>query len=234
MYCFAGTFFLAFVASIPTPDPIAVGAMLLSMVYMGDHLCGVDFNPAVTLGAALRWAVPLSGYWRILLTALSQFAGALSASFMAYAVYGKVGKPSENVSIDETGHLAFEALWSTILVYTVCSVMTSISDDPKDDRQLQRRGIAIGFVVAAGLFSAAQKGNGDIPWTSIFNPAIGTALTVVDASMQNDSAHRLWILFLGPFLGSIFGSGLFSLLHAHKDPVGEDDDLSGTFRKGWI
>jgi glycerol uptake facilitator-like aquaporin len=194
---------------------------------MGDHLCGVDFNPAVTLGAALRWAVPISGYWRIFLTTLAQFAGSFGAAFLVYAIAGETSKPSSSADIyDVTGHVAFEAVWSTILVYTVCSVMTSISDDPKDDRQLQRRGIAIGFVVAGGLYAGGQNG---IPTSSVFNPAIGTALSAVDASLQHSDAHRLWVYWIGPLLGSFFGSGLFSLLHAHNDPVSEDENLSGMY-----
>ena len=35
--------------------------MLMGMVYMGDHVCGADFNPAVTLGVALRFGTPAAG-----------------------------------------------------------------------------------------------------------------------------------------------------------------------------
>eukprot|EP01138_Halocafeteria_seosinensis_P015295 gb/GECG01015611.1/.p1 GENE.gb/GECG01015611.1/~~gb/GECG01015611.1/.p1 ORF type:complete len:539 (+),score=44.88 gb/GECG01015611.1/:1-1617(+) len=229
---FIGTFFLTFTAAFEWADPLSIGAIILSMVYMGDHLCGVDFNPAVTLGAALRWAVPIGGYWRIFLTAVAQFAGSFAAAFLVYAIAGESSRPSLSGNVyDTTGHVAFEALWSTILVYTVCSVMTSISEDPKDDRQLQRRGIAIGFIVAAGLYSGGQNG---IPVSSVFNPAIGTALSSVDAAFQHAHAHRLWVYWLGPFLGSFFGSGLFSLLHAHNDPVSEEENLSDLGHQGYM
>jgi glycerol uptake facilitator-like aquaporin len=192
------------------------------MVYMGDHVCGVDYNPAVTLGAALRWGVPLSEYWKVGITSLAQFAGGITAGYAAYGIAHHVSYPNPDGAAGGGGAVVFEALWTTLLVYVVCAVMTPISSDPKDIRQLERRGLAIGFTVAAGIFAAGPGGANS---GGVFNPAMGTGIAAADAVDQGVSARHVWIYFLGPFIGSFLGSGLFSLLHSHRDPDPADYDL---------
>src|SRR2546421_5216203 len=66
---FIGTFFLVFtigMAVINVPDdllhfaPIAIGAVLMVMIYAGGHISGAHFNPAVTLAVWLRGKCPAS------------------------------------------------------------------------------------------------------------------------------------------------------------------------------
>jgi len=86
---FIGTFFLVLVICLMTTQgndhtgivaPLAIGCTLMIMVYMGGHVSGGHYNPAVTLACFLRgacgWAdvVP---YW------ISQVAGACAAAFVS-------------------------------------------------------------------------------------------------------------------------------------------------------
>jgi hypothetical protein len=52
--------------------PAPVGSILIAMVYMGDHVCGADYNPAVTVGVALRMAVPWRELWKVAVTVIAQ------------------------------------------------------------------------------------------------------------------------------------------------------------------
>ena len=59
---FIGAFFLVFTigcASFPNSQnafpPMAIGFILMVMVYAGGHVSGGHYNPAVSLAAAIRW-----------------------------------------------------------------------------------------------------------------------------------------------------------------------------------
>ena len=48
-----GTFFLVLVIGL-TGNPIAIGSVLMVMVYMGGHISGAHYNPAVTLAVLMH------------------------------------------------------------------------------------------------------------------------------------------------------------------------------------
>src|SRR6202040_3508999 len=68
---FIGTFFLVFTvgASVRTGTslaPLAIGAVLMVMVYAGGHISGGHYNPAVTMAALVRRRIGISdavAYW---------------------------------------------------------------------------------------------------------------------------------------------------------------------------
>ena len=64
---FTGTFFLVFTIGcsvlVGTPmAPLAIDASLMVMVYMGGHISGAHYNPAVSLGLVLRGSFAASEY----------------------------------------------------------------------------------------------------------------------------------------------------------------------------
>ena len=50
---FIGTFFLVLVIAL-TGNPIAIGTILMVMIYMGGNVSGGHYNPSVSLGVFLR------------------------------------------------------------------------------------------------------------------------------------------------------------------------------------
>lgn len=90
---FIGTFFLVLTIGLTVCQgvamaPLAIGCALMIMVYMGGHVSGAHYNPAVSLAAMLRGAmssVDLIPYW------ISQVAGALAASAVVAVVFGGIG-----------------------------------------------------------------------------------------------------------------------------------------------
>ncbi|HEV7851660.1 MAG TPA: aquaporin, partial [Mycobacterium sp.] len=77
-----GTFFLVFtvgasVGSASPFAPLAIGAVLMVMIYAGGHLSGGHYNPAVTLAVLVRRRIGLRdavAYWVV------QFGAGLLAS----------------------------------------------------------------------------------------------------------------------------------------------------------
>src|SRR3954470_18782435 len=87
---FVGTFiFLSTIALSGAAGPlapIAIGSALMVMVYMGGHISGGHYNPAVSFGAFLRGAIDaltLVSYW------VAQLAGRILAFVFGFLVSGK-------------------------------------------------------------------------------------------------------------------------------------------------
>jgi len=62
---FIGTFFLVLTIALAvgwdsTIAALAIGSMLMAMVYMGGHISGAHYNPAVTVAVAIRGKCPKS------------------------------------------------------------------------------------------------------------------------------------------------------------------------------
>ena len=132
----------------------------------------------MTLGVAIRMGRLFKDRGRILTVFLAQFGGAFAAAITTFLLNGGRGGsgvqfPAPNGSAGAVGAVFFEATWTAFLVYTVCAVMTDVQD--KEQTAVSRRGhsrsyhgLAIGFVVVAGIFCAGQSGAGS---GGVFNPA---------------------------------------------------------------
>src|SRR6266542_2819500 len=92
---FIGTFFLVLTVGLTviggTPfAPLAIGCSLMIMVYMGGHISGGHYNPAVSIGLALRGRMPSRDLGPYI---VAQVLGALAAAWSAYAFTGRTFAP---------------------------------------------------------------------------------------------------------------------------------------------
>jgi len=85
----AGTFVFLTVISISGNAgqfaPLAIGLALAAMVYMGGHISGAHYNPAVTFSLLLRGVIPpatLGLYW------VAQLVAAALAFTFGYLITG--------------------------------------------------------------------------------------------------------------------------------------------------
>src|SRR5690349_16729913 len=81
---FIGTFFLVFVIGL-SGNPIAIGAILMVMVYMGGHVSGAHYNPAVTLAIMIRGKIKGG---EAIMYMIVQILGATVAALMFYLLKG--------------------------------------------------------------------------------------------------------------------------------------------------
>src|SRR6476661_2660927 len=118
---FIGTFFLVLTIGLTVIQgsqfaPLAIGASLMIMVYAGGHVSGGHYNPAVSLAAMLRGALPKAEYVPYV---VSQLLGATLAAFVAYWVLDKTFAPMPG-----TGHSALHALVVEFLfTFALCYVV---------------------------------------------------------------------------------------------------------------
>jgi aquaporin Z len=125
-----GTFFLVFtigasVLSASALALLAIGAVLMVMIYAGGHISGGHCNPAVTIAALVRGRIGLPdavGYW------VAQLVGGL----LAVAIARWVIHPVQVTTLTLSGHVliaAFvvELLFTFALCYVVLNVATSKS-----------------------------------------------------------------------------------------------------------
>jgi aquaporin Z len=201
---FIGTFFLilSICLSVLTDAPLAalsIGATLMVMVYMGGHVSGAHYNPAVSLAVLLRGKLTIPDF---ILYIVSQVLGALAAALMAHVILGHTAKSTFAVApgpgASTASALLVEILYTFALALVVLNVATS-----KRTEGNSYYGLAIGFTVTAGAIAAGGISGG------AFNPAVGTGPTVIHAMVHGGSLANLWIYWVGPLLGGVLAAGVF-------------------------
>jgi aquaporin Z len=130
------------------------------MVYMGGHISGGHYNPAVSLAVLLRGKLDAREFVPYV---VSQVLGALAAALTANLVLRNTSKssfalaPADNVG--PWGALLVEALYTFALCLVVLNVATS-----KKTEGNSYYGLAIGFtIVVAAIAGGGLSGGGHPP-----------------------------------------------------------------------
>jgi aquaporin Z len=159
-----GTFFLVFTVGASVRGgsslaPLAIGAVLMVMIYAGGHISGAHYNPAVSMAVLVRGRITFGeavGYW----------VAQLVAGVVAALVVRAVVDPGQVKTLTLSGPgiadaFAVELLFTFALAYVVLNVATS-----KDHPDNSFYGLAIGFTVLAGAVAVGGISGG------AFNPAV--------------------------------------------------------------
>ena len=198
---FAGTFvFLTVIALSSNAGPLAplaIGLGLASMVYMGGHVSGAHYNPAVTFGLFLRGVVNVPTmvlYW------VTQLAAGLLAFWFAYLLSGHSPGIHPGAGVLWSSALAAEIAFTAALVLVVLNVAAT-----KETAGNSYFGLAIGLTVAVGAFSVGPISG------AAFNPAVALGATAGAAFFGHGAWSDLWIYIVGPLLGAAVGAGIHVL-----------------------
>ena len=199
---FVGTFFLVFTIGcsvlVGTPmAPLAIGASLMVMVYMGGHISGAHYNPAVSLGLVLRGSFAASEYGAYV---VAQLLGAIVASLAVWLVTGRTFVPAPAMGASIVAALLVEILYTTALVLVVMNVATAPATAGNSFY-----GLAIGFTVGAGAFAGGPISGG------AFNPAVGLGPALIHAIIGRGSVTHVWLYIVGPCIGAVIAASIFKV-----------------------
>ena len=192
-----GTFFLVLTVGqvVLEPSagplaPLAIGFVLMIMVYMGGHVSGGHFNPAVTLGVFLRGKATsreLGGY------ALAQILGAVAAAISVLYLKGEI---TSAVTALATGPALFaEFLFTFALVFVVLNVATSPGTEGNS-----YFGFAIGGTVLVGAYAVGPISG------AAFNPAVAIGAVLMGLARAAD----LWIFLVANLAGGTAAALVFN------------------------
>jgi aquaporin Z len=197
---FIGTFFLVLTigCTVIAPGagviaPLAIGFVLMVMVYAGGHVSGAHYNPAVTVGAVFRGRCSPQdavGYM------VAQVAGAVVAAVAVGALKGSAAVAAAAIPVGPS--LIAEFLYTFALVYVVLNVATS-----KGTSGNSFYGLAIGSTVMAGAFSVGSISGG------AFNPAVAIGA----ATMGLASWSNLWVYLVANFGAAVAAAVVFKVIN---------------------
>jgi aquaporin Z len=183
---FVGTFFLTVAISL-IAHPVAIGLILMAMIYVGGHVSGAHFNPAVSLACFIQKRLEFENMAKYM---LAQCLGA----FVALIFFVKLTKSAFALEvvpeISFFGPMMIEALLVLVLAWVYLAM--NVSSRYKDT--------AIPGVVIGLTLSAIAHAPG------LFNPAVAVASCVMNASAQQGC---FIIYVVGPLLGAIGASFIF-------------------------
>ncbi len=197
---FIGTFFLVLVIGLTSINPgagviapLAIGAVLMVMIYAGGHLSGAHYNPAVTIAAWIRGKCPSKD---ILPYIVSQIlAGIIAATVV---VFLKQPTSVSEASIATFPALATEFLFTFALVYVVLNTTTS-----KRTEGNSYYGLAIGFTIMVGAFAGGPISGG------VYNPAVAVGISTMGLSAWNN----IWIYLVGTIAGGSIGALVYKVVN---------------------
>jgi aquaporin Z len=200
---FIGTFFLMFtvgmaVARAGSLAPLAIGAVLMVMVFAGGHISGAHYNPAVSTAVLARGGMAKREFLPYVVTqSVAAILGGLLIRALGYA-------PHAAIAVAGTGTmLVVEFLFTFALAYVVLNVATA-----SDTENNSFYGLAIGSTLAVGAFAAGSITGG------VFNPAVALGASVLGMLTWS----HIWIYVLAELAGGAVAAGVFLFTQA-GEPV---------------
>ena len=189
LFEFIGTFFLVMTIGL-TGNPLAIGIMLAVLVYMGGHISGAHYNPAVTISIYLKKLISKEVAIKYILV---QIAASTFASAVIYFLTQDLLKvaPSETATIPQI--IISEFLFTFLLVLVILNVATN-----KKTEGNSYYGLAIGFTVMASAYCVGGISGG------AFNPAVGLGPEINSFLITKDiNLFNSLIYLIVPIFGGI-------------------------------
>ena len=225
-----GTFFLVLVAvgagmvnarfggqAVPYGARVsAPGLMVAAIILFMGTVSGAHLNPAVSVAFALRGDFPwkrVPGY------VVAQFAGAVLAALLLWALIGKQG--SAGLTVPGSGISTITArLWEAVLTAGLVSVILGTASGAQQVGSLAALGVG-GYIILAGLWGAPVSGASMNPVRSL-----GPALVLGDWT-------GWWAYLAGPAIGAVIAVGIAYVLRGPGGGPSGTQAAAGTLGTRW-
>jgi aquaporin Z len=195
---FIGTFFLVLVVCLNGNagilNAVAIGSVLIGLIYAGGHVSGAHYNPAVTLAFFIRGKISVREGALYLAV---QLLGAVCASLIAVNLFDVVGTGLGPMIHLEQGMVA-EILGTFAMTYVILNVATA-----KGTQGNHTYGLAIGLTaIGCGYILGKYSGGA-------FNPAVAIGMCIT----KSFAWSHLWVYLVSCFGGAAIAAVLFKTMN---------------------
>lgn len=176
--------------------PLAIGGVLITIVYAGGPISGAHYNPAISLAILLRGEMTLHHmlvYW------VSQIVGGCLGALLGGVLDGGV---YSNVALGSKSTMTQALLAEVIFTFLLCFVVLSVATHSKVGGNYYY-GTSIGLVVMVGAITVGPISGG------AFNPAVALGLSVAKGF---DSMGYVLSVAIANLLGGAAAAGIFFLV----------------------
>lgn len=191
---------------------VSIGTALSTSIYAFGNISGANFNPAVSVALSLVHTMGGNGIpWR---QAGLYICVQIVAGIVAGIGYTLLFHKGFNLAPGSGYSLVHMGICESLYTFMLCFVVLNVAAARKYTKEPNEfYGLAIGFVVIAGAYSAGAVSGG------CFNPAVAIAIDVCSAGL-----HAAWCLLYVVFqlLGASVAAVLFRLVRP------EDFEAGGT------
>lgn len=200
---FVGTFIFLLTIALIVPQnsqfaPLVIGSVLMCMVYMGGHVSGAHYNPAVSLAVMLRGKMSSSDM-------LTYWGTQITAGILGFLVGGWITGTTNGIAPSVGVDLAKALVVEILFTFALCSVVLNVAT-AKGTSGNSFYGLAIGFTIVIAAFAGGGISGG------AFNPAVGIGATVAHAAMGSGGWSDLWLYIAGPLIGAILAAIVFKIM----------------------
>jgi len=180
--------------------PLAIGFVLMVMVFAGGHISGGHYNPAVSTGVLVRGKLARDEWVGYVITQLI-------AAVLAGLLVRGIGGHEAAAAVASTGKmLVVEFIFTFALVYTVLNVATARGTEGNSFY-----GLAIGGIVVVGAYAVGGISG------AAFNPAIALGASVSGLLKWS----HYWIYVVADLLGAIAAGFTFLFLEPQEKATGD-------------
>ncbi len=181
-YCMeaVGAFFLVLSTAL-TSNPMAIGMMYMAMVFIGKHISGAHFNPAISLAMYMRKSLAQS---QVLWYMAAQVIGGFVAACVFYGFTNHYFTPDPGTTVIMWKAFVIEVLFTAVLAAVAVVVLTG-----KTYQQVH--GVVLGF----SLMTLLSIGG-------VYNPAVAIGPMFLTTMTTRAPLMNMLLFIVGPLFGA--------------------------------